>query len=72
MKRYDITKFNDSTGIWQEVTQDPEGVWVKYSDVKILEEAIENIMYYNNNKLLRSAKRDIHYIGKKVLQEINR
>ena len=32
MKRYDITKFNDSTGTWEEVTQDPEGVWIQYSD----------------------------------------
>jgi len=47
MKRYDITKFNDSTGTWQEVTQDPEGVWIQYSDyeeeVKKLKEQIKEL-----------------------------
>ena len=66
MKRYDLK----IDGQLADSIENEKGYWVKYSDVKILEEAIKSIMY--NNKLLRSVKRDIHYIGKKALQEINK
>ena len=77
MKRYDITKFNDSTGTWQEVTQDPEGVWVQYSDYeegvkKLIDAAIAyrelNICYRLGKKPTEKLFKKLNKAGK-ILEE---
>ena len=77
MKRYDITKLNDSTKIWQEVTQDPEGVWIQYSDYeeevkKLIDAAIAyrelNIFYRLGKKPTEKLFKKLNKAGK-ILEE---